>query len=1205
MSQPTGQNRRKNLWVLGALISVSWILMPWGTTTKAQQESPQPESPQVVRVGLYENQPKMFTDENGDPAGFYADILRSIAEQENWAIEYVPCIWQQCLASIESGDLDLMPDVAYSEERDRRFNFNQKPFFVSWSVVYTHAGITVDSILDLDQKRVAVLRGSIQYDVLAQQSQEFDIDPQFVEVDDFDTMFQLLANGDVDAGVVNRFFGTQAEPYYPSIKATPILVHPSQLYAIASDGNAALLAAVDRHLIAMKADPTSTYYQALERWLEPTDENTWVHLRYVLLGMVASAAIVGVASMLVWNRKLAKEVKERKQAEEQLRESEQRFRNAIAHAPFPIIIYADDGEVLQLSSTWTELTGYIHDDIPTIQAWAEKAYGDRASEVLQEYITPNYDIVARRDEGDFTITTKANRKRIWQFSSSPLGTLADGRRVAISMAVDVTDHRKIAHDLRESEAQSRAILAGIPDLIFRVGADEVYRGFSTSNRAHSVVPPEIDIQDRSMAEVLPPEMVERQSHYLKRALETGHIQMYEQQVKVGDRLQEEEVRVVKSGDDEVLFIVRDISERKRSEAERLQTAKLRSELTLIENLFETVLAGYWDWDIPNHVEYYSPGFKRMFGYEDHELANVPESWQSLIFPEDLSITLENYKSHVKSRGKIPYCNEVRYRHKDGSTVWVISSGQVIEWDAHGNPLRMIGCHLNISARKHAEQALAASETRLKTLINALPFGVWVRDAEDTLILQNSIDIEHYGNQLGTRLDDLNFLPEHIARYQAHKAKNKVGEPYSWETMERVNGEDRSFLRIETLWNEPGKGIGMLGVAIDVTELKQTKEALQISEERLSTLVNALPLGIWVRDARGRLVLQNSEDIARFGKIIGTDLESDSIPSEWASIHDDIKQRCLVEGPIQYERQEVIHGELRTFLQINATLPDLDGGVGLFGVSIDITDRKRSEEQIHQYALQLESINKELEMFTYSVSHDLRAPLRHIGGFISALKQQLEETNAIQDANVAHYLKRIQGSSKKMTALIEGLLTLSRVGRREMAQRAVNLQKIVRAIMRSMQSLPPEEVRLDDSDTPSPDMPQTPEFIVHELPTVEGDETLLYQAFYNLIDNAVKFSRDRHPPRIEIGVLEPSSSENQYTIFIKDNGVGFDMTYADQLFAVFQRLHSACDFTGTGIGLSIVQRIIHRHGGEIWADSHPDSGACFYVKLKTAAQEEQG
>jgi PAS domain S-box-containing protein len=158
----------------------------------------------------------------------------------------------------------------------------------------------------------------------------------------------------------------------------------------------------------------------------------------------------------------------------------------------------------------------------------------------------------------------------------------------------------------------------------------------------------------------------------------------------------------------------DISDRKKAEAERLLTEQVRQELKLLENVFDTLLAGYWDWDLQNNEEYLSPKFKQAFGYEDDELPNSPETWQHLIFDEDLVIVLDCFERHVQSRGEVPYYNEVRYRHKDGSTIWVICSGQVIVWDECDRPMRMIGCHIDITDRKLAETKLMQTTAQLAT-----------------------------------------------------------------------------------------------------------------------------------------------------------------------------------------------------------------------------------------------------------------------------------------------------------------------------------------------------------------------------------------------------------------------------------------------------------------------------------------------------------
>ena len=250
---------------------------------------------------------------------------------------------------------------------------------------------------------------------------------------------------------------------------------------------------------------------------------------------------------------------------------------------------------------------------------------------------------------------------------------------------------------------------------------------------------------------------------------------------------------------------------------------------------------------------------------------------------------------------------------------------------------------------------------------------------------------------------------------------------------------------------------------------------------------------------------------------------------------------------------------------------------LHGLVRDISDRKQAEAQIQQYAAQLEDSNQELANFAYSVSHDLRAPLRHMNGFVNTLKRQLEQEGALDNPKVAHYIKTIGDSSRKMGQLIDGLLTLSRIGRKQMNYEWVNMHRLVQ-----------EAISLARGERPPA---TTAQFSVSDLPNVRADIALLQQVFNHLINNAVKFSRLNPNPEVTIGSLPGG------TIFVRDNGVGFEMAYADKVFGPFQRLHSQRKFEGVGIGLAIAQRIVHRHGGDIWAEGEPGQGATFYFTLQ--------
>jgi light-regulated signal transduction histidine kinase (bacteriophytochrome) len=262
-------------------------------------------------------------------------------------------------------------------------------------------------------------------------------------------------------------------------------------------------------------------------------------------------------------------------------------------------------------------------------------------------------------------------------------------------------------------------------------------------------------------------------------------------------------------------------------------------------------------------------------------------------------------------------------------------------------------------------------------------------------------------------------------------------------------------------------------------------------------------------------------------------------------------------------------------------------IGYLLIGTDNTARWKAEEAVQQlYAeleqrviqrtAELETANKELEAFSYSVSHDLRTPLRAVDGYSQAVLEdygpQLPEAGRRQ-------LQTIREGAQRMGALIDDLLTFARLNRQEMSKRPVDTGRLVRST-------------LDELGFPWPN--RRIEVHVGDLPASSGDPVLLKQVWMNLLSNALKYTGKREKAAVEIGCMKTNGAD---TFFVRDNGTGFDMRYADKLFGVFQRLHRVEDYEGTGVGLAIVQRIVHRHGGRVWADSVVDRGATFYFTLE--------
>jgi len=387
---------------------------------------------------------------------------------------------------------------------------------------------------------------------------------------------------------------------------------------------------------------------------------------------------------------------------------------------------------------------------------------------------------------------------------------------------------------------------------------------------------------------------------------------------------------------------------------------------------------------------------------------------------------------------------------------------------------------------------------------------------------------------------------------------------------------------------------------EIAEHKQAEADLRESEERFKALFNkaAIPLCI-INKEKGTLIFN-----AQFQQVFGYSPEEIPTMNEWWQLaYPDPVYRQWVLTACEAELQRAIE-EKTSLRPIEYRVTCKNGnnlamvvsgsaiGENFLLTFFDVTERKQAEEEIQKLNLELEkrviartsqlkAANRELESFAYSVSHDLRAPLRHIDGFLELLEKK---SGKWLDEISRHYMDNISGAAQKMSLLIDDLLSFSRMGRQAMSPKKVDLGNLVRDIIRE---LAPDAVG------------RNIDWCIGDLPGVNGDAAMLRIVLVNLISNAFKFTRPREKARIEIGSLPGQNTET--VIFVRDNGVGFDMTYKDKLFGVFQRLHRADEFEGTGIGLANVRRLIARHGGRTWAESALDQGATFYVALPQTPQ----
>ncbi|MBW4468442.1 MAG: PAS domain S-box protein [Pegethrix bostrychoides GSE-TBD4-15B] len=506
-------------------------------------------------------------------------------------------------------------------------------------------------------------------------------------------------------------------------------------------------------------------------------------------------------------------------------------------------------------------------------------------------------------------------------------------------------------------------------------------------------------------------------------------------------------------------------------------------------------------------------------------------------------------------------------------------------------------------RQQTRADLRKSEERYRSLTQAIASIVWIADAEGRFVTEQS-SWEAYTGQ----------------NFQVHQG---------WGWVEALHPDDRQQVRQlwrlslssqqiyqseGRLWHQPtgeyryfeAKGVPILesdgsirewvGTVNDVHDRKQTEAELRENEARLNSFVEADLVGILYGDIYRQIFYANDE----FLNIIGysrDDLQSGKIdwvmltPPEYLPLDElGISEAQSRGACTPYEKEYIRKDGSRVPVLIGYRLlePNREHSVAFI---LNLSEQKQAEAalrenearfrqdlelRVKERTMQLEAANRELESFSYSVSHDLRAPLRHIAGFVELLQKRLDPASL--DATSQRYLTVIAETTRQAGTLIDDLLSFSRMGRSEMRSIRIDMNLLIQEVQRELE----------------PDLIGR-EIIwqIEPLPSIQGDPSMLRLAVRNLLENSVKYTRQRPTAEISIGSF---TQEQETVYFVKDNGIGFNMQYAHKLFGIFQRLHSDPNYEGTGIGLANVQRIVHRHGGRIWAEGKVNQGATFFIAL---------
>ncbi|MEG4106961.1 PAS domain S-box protein [Microcoleus sp. S13_C5] len=769
----------------------------------------------------------------------------------------------------------------------------------------------------------------------------------------------------------------------------------------------------------------------------------------------------------------------------------------------------------------------------------------------------------------------------------------------LSIARDITELKQVESQLRQSESQFKAIVdSNMIGLIFWDLNGSITDANAAFLNTVNYTRDELLAGRVNWQEMTPPEYVRLDTEKVAELKAKNTVVPFEKEFirSDGSRVPVLLGSTFLEGTQQLgVSFVLDLSESKQAEYE------LQKHQQLLDSILTTIPNFIYIYDaVENQNIYANESVTAILGYTVKEWQDLGiEAIANLVHPDDM-LKLITGMERLKHSSNACETDDRDYRikHKNGEWRWVHDRSTIFKRTPDGKMRQIIGSVLDISDRKQAEESLRQQKELLQTIFDNVPIMLAFLDKNGQINWVN----RHWEQVLGWSLaetKDGDILAEFYPQpeYRQYVLDEIQAARQKWSDFKTQVRDGRI---IDTSWANVRLSDGScIGIGQDITErkrveaeLKELNETLeaQVAQRtaELETFFDALPDYIYVveRD-KMRLSFVNQSVAKTAGLNSRREMQGKTI---FESFSPEIAEQFGRENWQVFETGEALHlqdkfvisGETIYYDTFKIPLRNLDGEVyALIGTSRDITELVETKQALSERTEQLESANQELESFSYSVSHDLRAPLRHISGFVEALKQRLELTEALSDRKIVHYMEIIEDSSQKMSLLIDGLLALSRVSRTDLRQIPIDLSRLVQNAIKLTK--PPTVA--DPAQTP-----HSVEFAVGDLPTVMGDPTLLQQVFSNLISNAVKFSRGRTPATIVIEGLPDG------TIFVKDNGVGFPMEYADRLFGAFQRLHSQREFEGTGIGLAIVQRIIHRHGGTVWAESLPSQGATFYFKL---------
>jgi PAS domain S-box-containing protein len=916
----------------------------------------------------------------------------------------------------------------------------------------------------------------------------------------------------------------------------------------------------------------------------------------LISAIVTVLLILIVASILgyfIWNQHVKlthiklKDAEALRKSEEHLRETNEYLSNLFNYANAPIIVWDPSLVITKFNHAFERLSGYYEEEV--IGKYIDILLSEKKSKYSLDLIDraikgerwETVEIEIKRKDGDTRIVLWNSANILDKDGLTVISTIAQGH--------DITKRKKTEEELRESEEKFKYV-------------------FDHSVIGKSITLPSGEINVNStfckMLGYSAKELENKKWQEISHADDIVFTQKTIDSLTSGEK---ESVRfnkryIHKNGsvvwtelatslrrdsDGKPLYFMTaivDITERKNAE----------EKLRLKNIVFDSSLAANSISDINGNITEVNEAFMRIWGCRrKDDVIGKPISLFLLNNEE-----VEAIMTALQNVGE--YEGDYTGKRIDGTTFIAHGLATIIK-DEKGTPVGYQSAVLDITERKQIEEQIANLALRQDAILSAVPDIIMEVDNNKKYTWANHSGYEFFGGEVIGKDASYYFEGEQDTYKYVQPLFNGSNDIIYLESWQRKKDGKKRLLGwwCRTLKDEKGNIIGALSTAQDITESRQL--TIQIEEERnkLASLISSIPDEVWFADSDKKFTLANPNALLEFGLKSTDNLDIEKfaeglevfLPDGTPRSSEKAPPLRALKGEIIKNFEEIVlipsRKELR-HRQVNAApVKDAAGNIiGAISVVRDITELKESEKKIKQLneeleqrvierTVQLEAANKELEAFSYSVSHDLRAPLRAIHGYTKIL---MEEYEYKLDDEGKRLFRIVNSSASQMGELIDDLLNLSRIGRSSMTFSLVDMKKTATSVINELISLKEKEKIV---------------FNIKKLSKAYCDNILIKRVWINLLSNAIKYSSKKENPEISIG---SRIRDNMIVYFIKDNGVGFDMTYKHKLFGVFQRLHTEKEFEGNGVGLAIVQRIINRHEGKVWAEGEVGNGATFYFSL---------